>query len=536
MLSKRKWLTFGRTAAAVALLLGLAACDGGLLDVQDPDNVEAGGELTPADVNSRLAGIVADFRVAYGEHILNSGLFTDEFILAGTFPTRIQIDNRNPNSNNVSISDDAWEPLSFARATADVNQRQFQQLLDEGVTPAEEADIQEAIAFGKLFSGYSRIFMSELFCQTILGGQDDLPQFGGDLVTAETEPLSSEERMVEAADTLRATIQAAQTAGLSSVENAARVGLGRALMFLNSVRGGGQTALLDEAETVLAPVPDDFAFQVENSNNTIAEENDVWQFTWQDNEALRWTIGAGTDSERGLEIWDPGAERPTPREAPNPDNVTSQSSPGFQEWFDNGLMVPPDVSASLGLSAFNQNSPVWAQTLYAGRDGNSGEGAPYVLASGWEARMIEAEIDLRRGNTGPAQTAVNNLLTDPSQSANPMLAVQSSLNLPPGPNDAVSGVLDGFRAVDFSSGTLEDHLRQMGRAYAAGLWLTSHRLHYLRRLAVEFDDRLALGLWPDKASFRPNDPGGTNAISLPLPLSEVDNNTNLDAACPSGLP
>lgn len=519
MFPNRKWMsTAARTATAVALLAGLAACDGGLLDVDDPDNVPAGGELVPGGVEFRLNGMAADFRSMMGFHALTSGLLNDEFVLAGTFPTRLQIDNREPNANNASIDADSWGPLAQARATADVNQILFSQASGDPEFSGVQETLEDGIAFGKIFSGYARVFMSELYCESILGGQEDLPQFGDEVQEAEPEPLNSEDRMAQAADTLAAAIAAAPS---DQLEYAARVGHARALMFLASVRGGEQ-ALFDSAAAVVEDVPDDFVFLVDNSSNTIASENDVWQLTWGDNVALRWTVGGGDDATRGFEIFDPGAERANRRQMA----TAAQSSPGLDEWIDNGLLSTPEAAAGANLDAFNGNSPVRAQFLYAGRNGGSGEAAPIVLASGWEARMYEAEAMLRRGETGPAQSLVNQFMTDPS--LNPMLEVQPGLTGPAPSGSLTDESFGGFREVEFT-GDLEGDLREMARAYESGLWLTGHRQHVVRRLAVEFDDRLALGLWPSKS--------GTNAISLPLPLAEVDNNENVpDAECPAGLP
>lgn len=138
--------------------------------------------------------------------------------------------------------------------------------------------------------------------------------------------------------------------------------------------------------------------------------------------------------------------------------------------------------------------------------------------------MIEAEAMLRGehpGGGGPAdaESMVNDLLDTPDQSLNPMVS-----EVEPRLQDEMGA----FDPVDFGDEALFGDLIDLARARAAGLWLTGSRQGYLRRLATEFNDRTVGGLFPDRSDV--------NSISLPVPSDEVDNNTNIGSACPSGLP
>ena len=497
MIPRPRWprSALGTMAASALVLAALAGCDGSLLDVEDPDNVQPSSELSPGDIPSRFGGVVSDFANMYDFYVLYAGLLTDEFVLAGTFPTRLEIDRREPNSSNSSIDEEVWEPLSVSRASADALVEQFGDALGDPDFAGTEDQLRQGIAFGTLLGGYDRIYFAEIFCQSIFGGQDDLPRIGS--APPESAPVSSSDRMQQALQLLRQAETAAADADEEDVGLAALVGQARAQMWLGNHQ---------EAADLVAGVPDDFVFLVEYSDNTIAQENEVFQQTWNVNTGgLRWTVGDGSDASRGNERWG-----------------------YFDEWVDQGLVLPASVAAGpAGKNAFNGTSPVSLQTLYAGRSGQAGSDAPIVLASGWEARMIEAENELRGGSPEVAQGIVNDLLEDPDQAANPMVQVMPSLAEPSATGDFTDEQLGAFDPVDFGDEPLQGDLAELARARAAGLWMTGERQSTLRRFAEEFGDRSALGLYPD----RPGD-----AISLPVPSAEVDNNSNIGSACPAGLP
>lgn len=115
--------------------------------------------------------------------------------------------------------------------------------------------------------------------------------------------------------------------------------------------------------------------------------------------------------------------------------------------------------------------------------------------------MIEAEAALRNGETQAAEDQVNALLTDETQSMNPMLALNPTLDL------------GAFDAVDFT-GDLANDLPQLARARSAGLWLTGQRQTTSRRFLV--DD--GVDLYPETSG---------DDVCFPIVRQEIDNNPNL---------
>lgn len=559
MSDERKWIDGLKVLTAAGLLLtAVAGCDGELLDVTDPDNVQPTEELTPGDVQPRLAGMINEFRTSYDFYTLYTGLLTDEFILAGTFPTRREVDQRNPISQNVSINGDVWQPLSVTRAVSDQTVDDFSALSGTEEFASVQGALETGIAWGNLLAGYSRLFLAEMFCHSILGGgTGDIPRFV-DEETVEDAPLSSADRARDALSFFEEAEARASEFGNEQVRLAALMGQARAHMFLHSL--GSTTANhLTEANAAAEEVwtsDNDFTLAIEYSGATPGEENEIFQQTWGINAALRWTVGDGADDSRGFERFAHYGDIPEDEEG-NPDLSASTG------WVGQGLLIPPFIAETdANLAAFNRVSPVSAQTLYAGRSGQQSD-ISVPLATAWEARVIMAEVALREGRPGDAESMVNPLLEDESQGLNPMTAVNAGLTAPPGPGDFTSERLEAFEPVSLDDGEpLAENLADLAYAYEAGLWATSHRHHYLRRMAEEFDDRFfprnAVGgnygdpdnggnaknfplsvangsLWPDHA-FPQANPDAGDAITLPVPTNEVDNNENISSACPAGYP
>lgn len=557
MSDERKWTDGLKVLTAAGLLLaGVAGCDGELLDVNDTDNVQPEEELTPGNVQPRLAGMINEFRTSYDFYTLYAGLLTDEFILAGTFPTRREVDQRNPISQNVSINADVWEPMSVTRAVADQTISDFSAVSGSEDFASVQGALETGIAWGNLLAGYSRLFLAEMFCHSILGGGPaDIPRFVTD-ENVEGAPLSSPDRARDALSFFEEAEARASEFGLEQVRLAALVGQARAHMFLHSLTSENHLAEANAAAEEVWTSDDDFTLAIEYSGATPGEENEIFQQTWGINAALRWTVGDGNDDSRGFEKFAYYGDIPEDADG-NPD------LPNSTGWVGQGLLIPPFIAETdANLAAFNRVSPVSAQTLYAGRGGQLSDiGVP--LATAWEARMIMAEVALRQGMPGDAESMVNPLLQDGSQDQNPITAVNAGLTAPPASGDFTSEQLEDFEPVSLDDGEpLAENLADLAYAYEAGLWATSHRHHYLRRMAQEFNDRFfprqAVGnnygdpanggnaknfplsaaggsLWPDH-SFPQANPDAGDAITLPVPAAEVDNNDNISSACPAGFP
>lgn len=443
-----------RTLLLLTVALGfgsvLVGCEG-VLDVDDPDVVTPQDVDDPDAIPLVINGVTGDFQEAVDDFALYAALFTDEMILAGTFPTRIDVDERivQLDPDNGTVTDELYEPLQVARASADRGVTQFQAALEDPKFADFEDDLAEGIALGQLYGGYIRLFLAELYCGAVL--EEDGPAVSSD---------AAAQAAVERFQAARAT---AQQADLPDVETAAVVGEGRALVWLDQIQ---------EASETVASVRTDFVFVSGYADNDNVQWNEVFAQSWGRSPfQLRWTVGDGTAGNRHNERW-----------------------PYFDEWLAQGLLVddPEDFEAvEIGV-------PVALELLY---DASS---RPIVLASGWEARMIEAEALLRAGDAQGAESLVNELLS--SALVNPMAQVNPDLSL------------GAFAPVTFT-GNLANDLPQLARARAAGLWLTGERQATLRRYA----ERDGVDLYP--AGTQGND------TSFPIVQQEIDNNQNVVEAC-----
>lgn len=344
---RRGW---GVMAAAVVILAG-SACDS-LLEVDDPVNLTPDDLAGDAPVDLTVNGMRGAFQEMMDNYVLHTGMLVDEFILAGTFPYRQDIDERAVQTNNQGLLGELYTPLSVARFMTDTSVVILGDALESGSGNASE--LAESIALGKYLGGFTRILLAEAFCRSPIGGAAD---------------LSSDDRMRDALAVLIDAESSAQAAGVPDLVMAAQVGQARAHLWLKEY---------SEAATAAAQVSATFEFKAYYSNNTVGQFNRVANVTHALDDVTRWTVGDGTISAVGNEKW-----------------------PYFDEWVALGLLDPrPD------LESFNPLIPVVHQMKYQTGD------SPIVVASGSEARLIIAEKMMRSSDPSGAEAILNDLRED----------------------------------------------------------------------------------------------------------------------------
>ena len=465
----RGWRLAALPALLGAAALALVGCTDGLLDVDDPDIVTPEQLQGPNAVPTAIAGVVGDFQEGFDEYLLYSSLFTDEMILGGTFPTRIRVDERDVVSDpsNGSIEADIYEEMHISRASADGRVEDFEAALGDEDFSEVEGLLREGIALGKYYGAYNRMLFAEMFCQSIFGGAE-----------GESAPLDSDARMQEAFGLFGEAASAADEAGLDDVRLASLVGQARAQQWLGNH---------GEAAQIASQIPDGFVFEAEYSDNQNAQNNELYQFSWGDVASLRWTVGDGNVARRG-----------------------SEKYAYYDEWVEQGLIVPaPEgfIPEEAGIDVAH------LQMLY------NGPSVSAVLASGWEARMIEAEAMIRNGQHAAAQTMVNAMLADPS--VNPMVLVNPTLLEERTVGGVTAQPMGAFDPVEFT-GDLQADLVELARARAAGLWLSGTRQATSRRWVEEFGRGSTADLYPVRSG---------DDIFFPVVEEELDNNPNISSPC-----
>ena len=427
-----------RPAILGAALALVAGC--GLLDTETPNIVQPGDVESPAGAQARRAGAFADWTfVRDGDgttfvdgEILLSGLMADEFVLSTTPPGEQEIDQRKISLLNTGI-DSLFLLLHRARAESEDAADALQRFSPD---PAAEPGIPEMLTV----AGYAYISFGEDFCSGV-----PFSRVSGDTLTYGNPETTTQifDRAIARFDSALAHPGIA-----ADVANLAAVGKGRALLNQDKVA---------EAAAAVAGVPTEFQFVTEHAESPQRLQNAISVYThsglWSVSDAeggtglpfisaldLRVPVDSVDDDGDGLA--DPGLDLSTPQYS---------------------LEKYPDPTASV------------------------------VVADGIEARLIEAEAQLRN-NDFSGMTATLNVLRQ--------------------------GAPD-FALADLSDpATQAEAVDQLFGERAFWLFATGHRLGDMRRLIRQYG-RTADAVFPTGGYFK----GGSYGtdVNFPIPRSENAN-------------
>jgi len=471
---------------AVASALAQAGCNDPLT-VKLPDIIPPSALSDSGALATLRAGAIGDFDLAYtGDHpdgsggngegvILYGGLLADEFVNSETFPTRIQVDSRNITyaAGSTTNSDvDLWYRLMHrARRSAEIAAGRYR-----AIAPADPA-YPEMLTL----AGYTYIFFAETYCSGTAVSQIDSAgkiTYGQPLTT--TQLLDTAIARFDSAIHIAMTRDTTDPSVQAGLINFASVGKARALLF----QGSTQVAA---AAAVAATVPTDFVYQLQHTTTTDRENNGVFN-------------GGATDGRYSISDSVPGDSTTQGREGIN----------GFP------FLTVPDPRTPMLLDpngSFDGATPLWDNLRYGGR------ASPITLATGVEARLIEAEAALNAGQTATFFTKLNDPRSQPGARAyfnsNPVDLSN--------PNTAAIGVLPNLTGADTVSAGGAVNLLFTERA--RWLWLTAHRLGDLRRLVRPLANggygRADAAVWPTGPYFK----GGTYGLdeNFPLPVTEQNN-------------
>lgn len=459
-------LTRLRTGIALALcVLGVAGCDH-LLNVQDPD-VAAPGQVTGKDhLNLQLPASLSTLQVAFGgdgtgdEGLINlTGLFTDEFSFTETFPTRIVIDQRRQTNNNSTLLATFFN-IEQARATASNASDQFNQFA------AGTDDHSQVLSL----EAYSELLLAETYC-----GDIPFTHQNSDGTFTNSGALTTTQVLNAALATFDSALAIPDSTPDQTNANLARIGKARVLLDL------GGAANFAIADTVVTSVPTSFFYKIFHSTNSGRENNGVNELIWQEG---RWSV---SDSE-GIN----GLPFVTLDTLGNPQNSD-----------------PRVLTRNIG-RGFASHTVVFAPLADSDRT------SPDILASGIEARLVEAEVALSQGNTATWLSDLNALRA-------------SGIGIPPG--TSLAPLAD--------PGTPAARLHLMFKERAFWLFASSHRLGDMRRLTrsttgdpigygLSIDSVYPTGNWIYKGS--PAATYGTD-VNFPIPLEEGNNPQFSNASC-----
>ena len=244
-------------------------------------------------------------------------------------------------------------------------------------------------------SGLSYVLLGELFCSGVPIGN----------IGEDAEPIPTTEVLQGGIAKLDAASAAAGTN--DTIKNLAAVLKARALLDLGQI---------DEAATAVASVPTDFKYTTFHSATTPYQQNGFWDYMFN-SDGLLVSEKEGTNGLNFATADDPRVP------------ITGDGSP----------------------SRFDATTPRYYFALLTGFD------SPSTIASGAEARLIEAEVQLQKGNPTAFLQTINDLRTFE--------------NLGP--------VAD--------PGSPDTRIDLLFRERAFTLFATSHRLGDMRRLVRQYN-------------------------------------------------
>lgn len=426
---------FLRMGLAVAMAFGFSACDS-ILEVTDPDIVTPDALSSEAGLQTLKAGSLADFAVAMSGSSAGHGATAGLIVMSGLMSDEYDYSGTFPTrregdtrlvQNTNGTMDGIFGNLHRARAAAEAT-------IDAAANFDGGSDIQSEM---QSLAGYIYVIFAETHCAGVpfskAPADGSALQFG--------DPLTTTQMFQTAEDWFDQAI--ANAGGNNDLANLARVGKGRALLGLGQI---------SEAATAVALVPTSFEYNIEHSEGSRRQENGIYtmtttrrQFSVAEGKGINGLLyrTAGTNGDPRIQ-WDGG-------------EGTGQDD----------------------------------QTIYYNQLKYTSPSASVVLASGIEARLIEAEGAVQSTSNATVQTIHNDLRSD-----------------------------IGLGALDLS-GMTQAQLRDAHfeeRAY--WLYSTGHRHGDLRRLVREYGEVVS-DVFPTgnyiKAGFYESN------VTFPVPQSEANN-------------
>ena len=454
----------GRRAAAVALLApalaaaGAACSSDRLLEAEDPDLVNPSDVRTPDAADALRIGALGRFTTALtrgnagGEgYLLMSGLLADEWKSTNTFTETQELDGRATRkigtvTDNPAV-EESYRNLNRARVAAILATRALREF-----RPTQTAQIAQMY----MLKGYVELYMAEGYCNGVTFGDAS----GGDVVLgAQLTTAQALEGALATFDSALTVVGSATDALAASVRNSVQVGRARAMLGLDRAA---------QAAQAVTGVPTSFAGITLTFLQT-SGDNGVWSLN---NNQRRYAVGDPTD----LGLQGSPAQIST--------LGTHLNSLPFATARDPRVPVTTTTTA-----AFNTVYPTIAQQLWPTRESS------IVVVNGVDARLVEAEAALARGQSAAYLPIVNALR-------------QTVTGLAPltDPGTPAARVDQFFR---------EKAFWQFGRGY---------RLGDLRRLVRQYG-RPQSAVYPSGRFFLT---GGEYGADVVLPLPQAEQNARAD--------
>lgn len=445
------------TSALVSALGGLVGCS----SLTGGDQQLPSGTSNPANFHT-LQGArdmhnaaLVSFAVAVQRDIIETGLLTDELDdpATGLSPGRITTGVVSAPLDERIIPEGASLPVGSTGATTygalQAARGEANQAI--GALATYGADAPSAVR-GELYAiqGYTEVLLADFFCSGVPLSTLD---FSGDY----TYHASSTTQQVYANAIAKFDTAITLAGDSARILNLARVGKGRALLALDSVTAAAQ---------VVSAVPDNFTYSL----------------------GVQWTLSSSSFLNDAATVADhEGINGLSYRSSGDPRTAVIVGVPAA-----NGALArffPAKYTAGLSTTTY----------------------APLIIASGVEARLIEAEAALRTNHSNGQWLAILNALrTTCTTAANC-----------PAPAPAGIGGVAGLAPLD-DPGTDTARLTLLFTERAAWFFLDSHRQGDLRRLVRNYQ-RPQDAVYPTGLYLAPGMGRYGSDVNAPIPSDEAPN-------------
>ncbi len=424
-------------ALVAAIVLPLAACNTDrILNVDDPDVVLPTSIQNAEGLPSVRAAAIGDFAVAFSGTSVTEGQVLTSGLLADEWLASGTFPTRvEVDRRDITVENGTMQGVFRNLMRARTTAERGAELFTQ--FGANTAGHAEVLNL----AGFTFVLTGENYCSGVpfsTANPDGSFTFGA--------PESTTQIFQRALARFDAALAAATTANNADQINLARVGRGRALLNL------GRFA---DAATAVRDVPNGFVYNITHSENSGRQNNGVFVFNTI---VKRWSI-SNREGGNGLPFREDQARVPNTRTA----------------------------------FGFDRATPHFTLLKYPNRS------APIPLASGLEARLIEAEAALRANNAATFLTGIN--------AARAAFAGSS---------------LTALTAADVTAAGGDVNLLFRERAFL--MYSTSHRLGDLRRLIRQYG-RNSEAVFPTGAFFKGGNYG--EDVNFPVPVDE-ENNESFD--------
>lgn len=436
-------------AAGLAALTLIASCTTAteVLEVKDPDIVNPGDVQSIAGANAVRLGALARLNAATsGDEslFLLGGLLSDEWINGDSFIARQEIDQRTITRENTFLTA-ANRVLHRARLSAE----QAVELL-KTYNPTAPGWQSAEMYF---VQAYAINLMAEHYCSGLIFSSvvNGVEQYGSPITT--TAAYDKALGLVDQG----LTLVTGTTTDDTRVRNALRVLRGRILANLNRQA---------EAATAVAGVPNSFTYTMLHA--ATATSNQIWNFN---SLSRRYSVSVS----EGLNGMNFGA-------ANDPRVPVCQGGDAACRAIGVTLATRDDLLRPIIIAS------AWPQRE-----------SPVVITNGIEARMIEAEAQLKAGNAAAALATLN----------------------------AARATVTGLAPLT-DAGTPAARLDQLFRERAFWFFGRGYRTGDMRRLIRQYgrtqDSVFPTGAWHKGGNY------GTD-VNFPIPQAEQNNPTAGGASC-----